>query len=332
LKNNHQMGLRWLLSFGLIFITILVFSFAMFNKPTTANNLANCESCNKKATGNLDLVPKEPEISVVELEEMRTEIYKNKYTFTVSQNATEYHRYGLNYYGDQVYKTAPEAPEYKLDPDLPAKFDWREKNGVSPVKNQGNCASCWAFSTVGIMESAILIKERKRVDLSEQYLISCNTSGWGCKKGWWAHGYHINPGAIMERCFPYQAAEVPCKSNCPHRYKIDSWFFINSKDSIPYVESIQGAILKYGPIAASVAVDKYFIAYSGGVFNRNYEAVPNHAVILVGWDDTQNCWILKNSWGTSWGESGYMRIGYNISMVGCWANYVVYKGESSSNR
>ena len=75
---------------------------------------------------------------------------------------------------------------------LPPSCDWRLSNGVTPIKDQGNCGSCWAFSTVGPLESLILLKGGGTVDLSEQYLVSCNLSGWSCGGGWFAHDYHMD--------------------------------------------------------------------------------------------------------------------------------------------
>ncbi len=321
-KKSNRINLRGLLTGGLLLV-LLVLLVIIFNKTTTANNLAGCESCEKSAQSNLNLVPKEPEISNAELEKMQAEIYNNKYTFTVSQNANEFHLCGMNPNLLEASPTAPMITELKA---LPSKWDWREQNGVTPVRNQGNCGSCWAFAAVGVMESAIKIKDGVSTDLSEQYLVSCNSDGWGCNGGWWAHKYHVTPGAVLESCFPYQAADVACKSSCDHPYKLDKWGYVGNSSSIPSVEALKTAIYQYGPISVTVAVDSYFSAYSGGVFNRNYTGSINHAVILVGWDDSQQCWIMRNSWGASWGESGYMRIGYNISKIGYGATYVVYKG------
>ena len=323
MKNNKKM-FKSSLFFGLVGIVTVAFCFTIFNKSTTANNLAKCEPCEKKAAGNLNLVPKEPEISSAELEKMREEIYKNNYSFTVSQNSNEYHLCGLNpNYVNQAYATAPLINAAEA---LPAKWDWREQNGVTPIRDQGNCGSCWAFATVGVMESAIKIKDGVATDLSEQFLVSCNTDQWGCNGGWWGHKYHVNPGAVVESCFPYQAADVPCKSSCEHPYRLDRWGYVGTTETVPSVEALKTAIYQYGPISVAVSADGYFSAYSGGVFNRNNNGSINHAVILVGWDDSQQCWVMKNSWGSSWGESGYMRIGYNISKIGYNASYVVYKG------
>lgn len=125
---------------------------------------------------------------------------------------------------------------------------------------------------------------------------------------------------------------MACKSSCAHPYKIDSWGYVGSANGVPSVDAIKTAIYQYGPVAVAVAADSYFQSYTGGVFNRNSSSQVNHAVVLVGWDDSQQCWILRNSWGSGWGESGYMRIKYGVNQVGYGATYVVYKGGSTPTR
>ena len=223
---------------------------------------------------------------------------------------------------------------------VPTSFDWCAQGGCTPIKNQGGCGSCWAFGTVAPLECNILIRDGVVVDLSEQWLVSCNSRGWGCSGGFWAHDYHLRTGvaggtdpcghsrAVLESDFPYVAAQPSCACPYPHREFIDSWAYIGSgPSSIPSVAAIKQAIMTYGPVSVAVYVTSAFQAYTGGVFNACQTGVTNHAVALVGWDDTQGTsgvWLLRNSWGTSWGEAGYMRIAYNCSMVGEAACYVVY--------
>ena len=105
----------------------------------------------------------------------------------------------------------PEAYEGEAVDVLPSAYNWCSLGGCTPVRDQGNCGSCWAFGTVGPLESAILLQDGASKDLAEQYLVSCNTDGWGCDGGWWAHDYHewklgadgTGPGAVYEADFPY---------------------------------------------------------------------------------------------------------------------------------
>ncbi len=223
---------------------------------------------------------------------------------------------------------------------LPASYDWRTLNGVTPIKNQGNCGSCWAFSTVGPLESQILLQGGGTVPLSEQYLLSCNTSGWSCNGGWFAHDYHMDlsgqdnkgPGAVLTSSDPYTGTDATCGGPYSHPYKLTSWAYIGSEDAVPSTDAIKQAIYTYGPVSVAVCAGSHFQAYSGGVFNTNEScgsSVINHAVVLVGWNDnngTDGYWILRNSWGTSWGLAGYMYIGYGVSQVGYGANFIEYAG------
>lgn len=223
----------------------------------------------------------------------------------------------------------------------PATFDWKSQGKVTNVRDQGSCGSCWAFGTVGAMESAILIQSGQSVDLSEQFLISCNNSGWSCNGGWWAHDYHKSTlgnlqsvsGAVLESDMPYTASNGTCRTIANHPYKLTNWYSI-AGNTIPTVDQIKNAISTYGPVAAAVCVGPAFSSYSGGVFSTNEASsctqIVNHAIVLTGWDDATQSWVLRNSWGTGWGEAGYMRIKWGISNVGYAANYVVYNSPATA--
>jgi len=223
---------------------------------------------------------------------------------------------------------------------LPTAFDWRDHGGVTSVRSQGSCGSCWAFSTVGSFEANIKIKDGVDKNLSEQYLVSCNTDGWNCDVGgWWAHDYHdwkkppseSQAGAVLEAAFPYVAWDAPCSGPYSHPYQIDSWHFVGSQSGVPSVEAIKQAIYDHGPVSVAVCVNSAFQGYPGGVFTGPECTSVNHAVVLVGWKDSDGAWILRNSWGSGWGESGYMRIEYGTSMVGYSANYVNYGSASPTS-
>ena len=292
-----------------------------------------------------------PQIAV-NVEQMQQDVKARGYTFKVGYNKA------MEYSLDQLcgYIHPPEevrARAFFAGPkeavSLPKRWNWMDHNGVTPIKDQHPSGTCWAFATVGPIECNILIHDGVEEDISEQYLVSCNNEGFGCNTGGWSvHRYHcvIPPGeaahdglsgAVLESDFPYQCpgypGTPPCCSDeypCPHprAYWIDDFAYIGYT-----VEEIKQAIFKYGPISASVAVDPYFQAYTSGVFNRDYDSFTNHAITLVGWDDTQGengIWYLRNSWGDDWGEDGYMRIEYGCSRVGTDPGYVVYEGGVSN--
>ena len=229
-------------------------------------------------------------------------------------------------------------------PGVPSAYNWCDTHrGCPPVRDQGRCGSCWAFATVGPLEAWIKYTEGAgTIDLAEQYLLSCNTHDWGCDGGWWAHDYHWNrrppgesqAGAVLESAFRYQASEIPCSGPYPHPYKITSWDYVGDGDRVPSVDAIKQAIYTHGPVAAAVCMGDHFRDYTGGVFqtHETCNLVVNHAVVLVGWDDSEQAWILRNSWGPDWGESGYMRVRYGISNVGFAANYVVHSPTVTPDR
>ena len=219
--------------------------------------------------------------------------------------------------------------------DIPSAFDWRDKV-LPPVRSQGGCGACWAFGSVGPLECNIKIKDGVVVDLSEQWLVSCNTNGYDCDGGWWVHDYHEwkgdpcgGTGAVLEEYFPYTATNGSCNCPYPHDYFIDDWAYIGGQWQTPSVDAMKQAIMEYGPISVGVSVNDAFQAYGSGVFNGCENGSVNHAVTLVGWDDDDGdygCWILRNSWGPYWGEGGYMRIPYGCSRVGYNACYVDFDG------
>ncbi|MGQ9603472.1 MAG: C1 family peptidase [bacterium] len=276
----------------------------------------------------------------VDIEALRREIAEHGWSYTVGPNPAT--RYTLDQLcGLKVpanWRESMKAPEITPSLSLPSYFNWCDQGGCTPIKNQGSCGSCWAFATVGPLESNIKIKDGITVDLSEQWLVSCNQEGWGCNGGWWAHDYHqwkTDPcggtGAVLEANFPYTATDAPCNCPYPHDYLIDDWNYVTTDYEVPPVQLMKQAIMDYGPISVAVCVNSAFQAYTGGVFSGPSCSSINHGVVLVGWDDSQGTngvWFLRNSWGAGWGESGYMRIEYGVSYVGYAASYVIYGPQS----
>jgi len=273
----------------------------------------------------------------MKIEAMREEIKRNGDTFEVGINSA------MQYPLEELCTLNPdlkpddfcfyenneqEIGDYGIDKVEAAALPSYYIGYYTPIKSTGGCGSGWAFVTTGVFEGIIKKKHGINVDLSEQYLIDCNTSGYGCLGGWFCHYMHMAPyGARLESCYPYTGTQGPCKTTCPWAYRISSWGYVGTSSSVPSTLAIKQKIYAYGSVAACVYADSYFQAYTSGCFSRNASGSPNLTIILVGWDDsrcTTGAWRLKNYWGTGWGEAGFMWIKYGVQKVGYAANYVVY--------
>lgn len=232
---------------------------------------------------------------------------------------------------DATHENAPIA--------LPSSFDWRDHGVFLPVRSQVCSPESWAFAAVAAVESAIIIDYGVRTDLSEQWLISCTDAGAVGYDGSFARAMEFmtfdgagdpcgDSGAVKEWDCYFHCDPPPCDCPYAHPYLIEDWQYIPSgSNSMPSVDAIKQAILDFGPVAAQVHASHAFIEYEGGVLGQfDLETgPPDHHVLLMGWDDNQGAegvWILRNSWGTDWGEGGYMRIEYGVGGVGYGACYV----------
>jgi C1A family cysteine protease len=212
--------------------------------------------------------------------------------------------------------------------DLPSIFSWRDNNGdwLTPAKNQQvrQCGSCWAFAAVGLVESWWKITNEEpdsMIDLSEQYLISCSPAGTCAGAGWashaleWISQYGIPP----EDCMPYMASDtVDCESCCENweeeAVKIPGWSWVTT-DTADIV-SIKNAVYRQ-PVISHMEVYEDFLYYSGGVYEHvTGSYIAGHAVLIYGWDDTEQSWLCKNSIGQDWGEEGNFRIKWGNCRIG----------------
>jgi hypothetical protein len=209
-----------------------------------------------------------------------------------------------------------------------ARYDWRVVLGdaTPAVRSQGGCGACWAFATLAPLE--FLLSNRTMlggVDLSEQALVSCNHQGFSCAAGgWWAFDELLPPaGAVTEACMPYVGADRPCVPRvCPPPLYGQSWAYVAADEGLPSIAQLKAAIVAHGPVAVGVVAGGELFAYRGGTFTFDSSGSINHAVALVGWNDDPGEWIARNSWGTGWGERGYLRIVYGRSQIGDGAAYV----------
>jgi len=232
------------------------------------------------------------------------------------------------------------VPKMPTD-NLPSSFDWRSQGVVSEVKDQQSCGSCWAFSTIGNIESQYAIKNKKLIDFSEQLLVDCSQGcsveyqygpvcNQGCDGGWQWNAFFdvLNWGGVeTESDYPYTGVDGTCQRTASKMIApITNYTCLSQYNGNPADEQQMAAYLvANGPISVALDADLLF-SYTSGVLNPSPSgcdgSVLDHALLVVGYgvDSTQsppvNFWIVKNSWGASWGEQGYFRIARGTGACG----------------
>jgi len=224
---------------------------------------------------------------------------------------------------------------------LPTSFDWRDTGKVTSVKDQSTCGACYAFAALGNIESRLLLDGAGTYDFSENHAKECNWhetdgSGTSCSGGNYYHVANLfsKKGAVLESCDPFVPSDVDCKSACPYQKTLLDWRLINGS-GVPAPSVLKQYIHTYGPVFTSVYAGYYdawnteFSSYDGSytLYYPGTEA-PNHAVLIVGWDDSfthaggSGGWIVKNSWGTDWGDNGYFKIAYGSASIGTASSFI----------
>jgi len=235
--------------------------------------------------------------------------------------------YGWTVFSDQERRsTLLDIPAYirrtevdETDADLPDEFDWRTKGAVTEVKDQMQCGSCWAFCSVAAMEGAYYLQHNQLLSLSEQQIVDCDTDDHGCSGGWPTDAMNFvknHGGMMLESDYSYEGYDDTCRfvaSKAKMFVKSVHTFTAHNENKI------MAALQQYGPLAIAIDATK-FNYYSSGIMNGNgcYAGQPDHGVTIVGWgvEDGTKYWIIKNSWGESWGEDGYVRVQRGINACG----------------
>jgi cathepsin L len=206
--------------------------------------------------------------------------------------------------------------------NVPTSVDWVSAGAVTGVKNQGNCGSCWSFSTTGCLEGARKIRYGSLTSLSEQELVDCDPYDSGCNGGWMTNAFYwvqSNGGLCSESAYPYTSGSTgkagTCKkSSCSSvsYTRPSGWADISTSES-----ALQTAVAQQ-PTSVALEASSAWQLYSGGIFTGSCGTSLNHGVLAVGYGTSSgmNYWKVKNSWGTSWGESGYIRMQKDIGTYG----------------
>jgi len=252
---------------------------------------------------------------------------------------------------DLSHLTGQKKPDSFVFQATPSSWDWRTQGKVTPVGDQGGCGACYAFASIGNIESKMLIDDAGTYDFSENNAKECNwhetadiNGGSSCSGG----NYFITAnlfskkGTVLESCDPYVGSDVDCKSTCPYQKTLLDWRIICG-NVMPSTNVLKAYIQTYGPVYTSIYAGvpgtswgEEFGSYDGS-YTLYYDGPwqPNHAVLIVGWDDTlihaggSGGWIVKNSWGIDWGgtcgygsEKGYFTIDYLSASIGMYSSFM----------
>ncbi|KAG7034326.1 Germination-specific cysteine protease 1, partial [Cucurbita argyrosperma subsp. argyrosperma] len=314
-------------------------SFFLLSTSALSSSLLSRRSDSEvRATYDLWLAKFGKTYNGIEEQEKRFQIFRENLNFIDDHNSeNRTYKVGLNRFADltndeyraaylgtrsslarRVMKDKNASRRYAVNnrDQLPESVDWRAKGAVTPIKNQGSCGSCWAFSTIAAVEGINQIVTGELISLSEQELVSCDKKyNSGCNGGLMDYAFQFiidNGGLDTEEDYPYEGFDGQCDPTRKNAkvVSIDGYEDVPANDE----ETLKKAVA-HQPV--SVAIEASGLAmqlYQSGVFTGDCGSALDHGVVAVGYgtENGVDYWLIRNSWGTGWGEDGYFKLERNV--------------------
>jgi cathepsin L len=256
-------------------------------------------------------------VDIVREHNAKNSDYQMSYTGPFAAMTNEEYKQTLGYKPENTWGSLPRLGEH-VATEAPTSVDWTTKGAVTPVKNQGQCGSCWAFSTTGSTEGAWKLAGNALASLSEQQLVDCDKVDDGCSGGLMDNGFKFlkSNGACSESSYPYKATDGTCKqSSCDMVIPAGG---VTGYTDVSGESDLESAVAQQ-PVSVAIEADQSgFQLYSSGVFTGSCGTQLDHGVLAVGYgtDGGQAYWKVKNSWGASWGDNGYIRMAKGTNQCG----------------
>jgi cysteine peptidase B len=272
-----------------------------------------------------------------EKEELRFECFRTNLKLIDQRNAKGAESHSVNQFADLCpiefsqkylgFRAANHTYKHKhhtarAAPHAGQAVDWRTKGAVTPVKNQGQCGSCWSFSATGNIEGQWFLAGNPLVGFSEEELVQCSHNGnEGCNGGLMDLAFEwvvTNGGINTESAYPYTSGDG-ITGLCKTAKKSVHVGKLTGHEDVAKTETAMATfVFSHGPLSIGVDASSGWQSYSGGIMKNCYGRQLDHGVLIVGFDEnhTPPYWIVKNSWAASWGENGYIRLEKGTNQCG----------------